>query len=508
MTTLADFDMTTLKIELRGIMALISVDRRTRKPLHRQIYDSFRDRVIRRELRAGELVPSSRLLARELRVSRLPVLNAYAQLLAEGYFESRVGAGTFIATSLPSQNQSLGAAAARIDYASRRISSCAAAMPRYERPVWAGSLGPFQIGQPDLHSFPMEIWSKLIARYSRRVQVKGLQYGDPMGLPELREAIAVYLRTARGVHCETDQIMIVSGSQQALDLTIRVIVDPGAAIWVEEPGYWLVHHVLRAAGCRAMPVPVDAEGLNVVAGIKLNRKARAAFVAPSHQYPLGVTMSATRRLQLLEWAQRAGAWIVEDDYDSEYRYNSKPIASLQGMDHHGRVIYIGTFSKVMFPALRLGYIVIPPDLVERFAAMRQSMDLCPSHIPQSVMHQFIREGHFARHIRRMRPIYAERRAVLITELARVFGEGAEIVGDEAGLHLALVLPQLRNDRQLAVRAANESLWLSPLSASFVGKSPRHGFVLGFGNTRANQIPAAIRQLKRLCAYRLNIIRGL
>src|SRR5437868_5126323 len=201
-------------------------------------------------------------------------------------------------------------------------------------------------------------------------------------------------------------------------------------------------------------------------------------------------MSATRRLQLLEWAQRAGAWIVEDDYDSEYRYNSKPIASLQGMDQHDRVIYIGTFSKVMFPALRLGYIVIPPDLVERFAAMRQSMDLCPSHIPQAVMHEFIREGHFARHIRRMRPIYAERREVLVTELAHAFAED-EIIGDEAGLHLALLLSKLRNDQQLAARAAKESLWLSALSASYVGKSPRQGFVLGFGNTRVKQIPAAV-----------------
>jgi GntR family transcriptional regulator / MocR family aminotransferase len=499
MTTLVDFDMTTLKTELRGVVALISVGRRARKPLHQQIYDSFRHRIIRRELRAGELVPSSRRLARELRVSRLPVLNAYAQLLAEGYFESRVGAGTFIATSLPAQHESLGAGTARIDSASRRISSRAAAMPPYQRPVWAGSLGPFQIGQPDLHSFPMDIWSKLIARYSRRVQVKGLQYGDPMGLPELRETIAVYLRTARGVRCEAGQIMIVSGSQQALDLTTRVIVDPGAAVWVEEPGYWLVHHVLRAAGCRSVAVPVDGEGLNVGAGIRLNRKARAAFVAPSHQYPLGVTMSATRRLQLLEWAQRAGAWIVEDDYDSEYRYNSKPIASLQGMDHHDGVIYIGSFSKVMFPALRLGYIVIPSALVERFAAMRQSMDLCPSHIPQAVMLEFIREGHFARHIRRMRPIYAERREVLATELARAFGEGAEIIGEEAGLHLTLLLPKLRNDQQIAARAAKESLWLSPLSASYAGNSPRRGFVLGFGNTRANQIAAAVRQLRGLCA---------
>jgi GntR family transcriptional regulator/MocR family aminotransferase len=500
MTNPAGFDMTTLKAEFRGIVALISVDRRVQKPLHQQIYDSFRHRIIQRELRAGELVPSSRWLARELRVSRLPVLNAYAQLLAEGYFESRVGAGTFIATSLPPIDApSLSVAAAKKDHTARRVSSRAAAMLPYQRPVWAGSLGPFQIGQPDLHSFPMDIWSKLIARYSRRVPVKGLQYGDPMGLPELRETIAVYLRTARGVRCEAGQIMIVSGSQQALDLTTRIIVDPGAAVWVEEPGYWLVHYVLRAAGCRSVPVPVDADGLNIAAGIRLKRKARAAFVAPSHQYPLGVTMSATRRLQLLEWAQRTGAWIVEDDYDSEYRYNGKPIASLQGMDQHDRVIYIGTFSKVMFPALRLGYVVIPHDLVESFAAMRQSMDLCPSHIPQAVMLEFIREGHFARHIRRMRPIYAERREVLVTELARAFGEGAAIIGDEAGLHLALLLPKLRDDQQFVARGAKESLWLSALSASYVGKSLRHGFVLGFGNARANQIPAAVRRLKRLCA---------
>src|SRR5213083_2209793 len=208
MTGPAEFCITTLKSQFRGVSNLITIDRRASKPLYQQIYDSFRSRIIRGELRAGDLVPSSRELARESRISRLPVLNAYAQLLAEGYFESRVGAGTFVATSLPSQPRSLGAEQTRINNTSRRISSRAAAMPAYERPVWAGSLGPFQIGQPDLHSFPMDMWSKLIARYSRRVQVKGLQYGDPMGLRELRETIAVYLRTARGVHCEAGQIMI------------------------------------------------------------------------------------------------------------------------------------------------------------------------------------------------------------------------------------------------------------------------------------------------------------
>ena len=494
MTGLAEFCITTLKSQFRGISNLITIDRRASKPLYQQIYDSFRSRIIRGDLRAGDLVPSSRELARESRISRLPVLTAYAQLLAEGYFESRVGAGTFISSSLPSRSTGSLPSAAR---GQRLLSAQVAALPKYERPSWAESLGPFQVGQPELQKCPIEIWLRLVARYSRRMRLKALQYAGAMGLPELREAIATYLRTSRGVRCEAQQVMIVSGSQQALDLASRVLLEAGRAAWVEEPGYWLVHHVLKAARCRIVPVPVDAEGLNVTAGIKLNRNARAAFVAPSHQYPLGVTMSAARRLQLLEWAQRSRAWIIEDDYDSEYRYGSLPIASLQGLDRNARVIYIGTFSKVMFPSLRLGYLVIPVDLIERFAAMRQVMDICPTHITQAVMSDFIREGHFARHVRRMRPIYAERRRVLVAELERQLGDNVTIMGDQAGMHLAIFLTPGRDDRKIAATAARQSLWLSPLSSSYVGRTPRHGFVLGFGNTKANEIPQAVRHLRKL-----------
>src|SRR5438876_12405094 len=373
--------MTSSKTHLRGVPNVISVDRRAAKPLYRQIYDSFRTRIIDGQLRPAQLVPSSREQARELRVSRLPVLNAYAQLIAEGYLESRAGSGTFVASSLPVVANARSAnVASAITLANRPVSKEAARLPRYERPSWAASLGAFQVGQPDLHRFPIEIWLRLVARYSRSMRVKALQYGDALGRADLREVIATYLRTSRGVRCEPEQIMVVSGSQQALDLATRVLLEAGSSAWVEEPGYWLVHHVLKAARCRIVPVPVDAEGLNVTAGIRLNRNARAAFAAPSHQYPLGVTMSAARRLRLLEWAQRSRAWIIEDDYDSEYRYSNLPIASLQGLDGNARVIYIGTFSKVMFPSLRLGYLVIPVDLIERFAAMRQVMDICPTHI--------------------------------------------------------------------------------------------------------------------------------
>jgi GntR family transcriptional regulator/MocR family aminotransferase len=486
------------KSQLKGGATLISVDRRAHKPIYKQIYAAFRARIVQRELRPGQLVPSTRELARELRVSRFPVLNAYAQLLAEGYFESHVGAGTFIASSLPEEplpqiRQIAGNPAPE----SRTISEGASTLPRYVGPSWAEGLGPFQVGQPELEMFPLKTWSKLVARHSRNMQPSDLQYGDAMGSKDLRDAIGIYLRTSRAVRCEADQIIIVSGSQQALDITTRVLLDPGAPVWVEEPGYWLVHHVLKAAGCRAVPVPVDLDGLDVSAGIRLSPEARAAFVAPSHQYPLGVTMSATRRLQLLAWAQEAGSWIIEDDYDSEYRYESPPISSLQGLDSNSRVIYIGTFSKVLFPSLRLGYIVIPPDLVDRFAAVRQSVDLCPPPINQAVLTEFIREGHFARHIRKMRQIYGERRRVLVKEIERELYPSCTIVGGEAGMHLTILTGGAIQDNEIATKAAERKLRLSALSLSYVGDAPRQGFVLGFGNTRASQIPGAVRLLKKL-----------
>jgi GntR family transcriptional regulator/MocR family aminotransferase len=484
-----------VKSSWRGIPPLITVDRKSAIPLYQQIYDSFRAKIMNGELRPGEAAPSTRELARELRISRLPVLNAYAQLVAEGHFETRMGSGTFVARTirLPARSEST----TRSGTAARLKSICAKAkaVPKFERPSWAERLGPFQVGQPELKSFPVHIWSRLLSRYSRELRVSALQYGSPMGLESLRELLAAYLRTSRGVRCGSEQIMIVNGSQQALDLVTRVLLDPGAAAWVEEPGYWLVHHVLASAGCKAVPVPVDLEGLNVAAGIKLKAKAKVAFVAPSHQYPLGVTMSATRRFQLLEWAHKAGSWIVEDDYDSEYRYDTMPIASLQGLDVNSRVIYTGTLSKVLFPALRLGYMVIPEDLVERFTAVRQAIDICPSHAAQAVLAAFIREGHFARHIRNMRKLYEDRRRVLIGEIEAQFGSSYQIMGAAAGMHMALLFGTEICDTRVATAAAERKLLVSPLSLSYIGRTARQGLVLGFGNSPSTQIPGAVRLLK-------------
>jgi GntR family transcriptional regulator/MocR family aminotransferase len=363
------------------------------------------------------------------------------------------------------------------------------------------SWGAFRVGQVAFDEFPLHVWSNLVARRCRSIDAQAFHYGDPMGSRGFRETIANYLKTARSLHCEAEQVMIVEGSQQALEISARVLLDPGNSVWVEQPGYRLARDVFALTGCRPVAVPVDNEGLDVAAGIKQCRKARAAFVTPSHQFPLGVTMSASRRLQLVDWAQNSGSWIIEDDYDSEFRYESLPIASLQGLDSNSRVIYIGTFSKVLFPSLRVGYIVIPSDLVERFHAIRRVMDLSPPRFYQEVLSDFIREGHFARHIRRMRVHYGELRSALVASLSRELGPLVEVLGDEAGMHVAVALQNGSRDLVIAERASRLNLSLWPLSPSYMGKASRQGFILGFGGTSLTEIPHAVRKLRNLLAVK-------
>jgi GntR family transcriptional regulator / MocR family aminotransferase len=495
-----------------GILPLMAVDRKLARALHRQIYDAFRTGIVDGSLRPGQRIPSTRVLASELGVSRFPVLNAYAQLLAEGYFESRVGAGTVVSNSLPEQQASSKPVAARVattraartHSAPRAVANRVSKLPRVENFPWLRGWGAFGVGQVALNQFPVQIWSNLITRHARNASLKSFHYSDPMGSKTLREMIAGYLRTARSLHCEAEQVMIVSGSQQALDISARVLIDPGSPVWMEEPGYRLAADAFAAAGCRIVPVPVDREGLNVAAGIKRCRKARAAFVTPSHQFPLGVTMSASRRFQLLDWAQNAGAWIMEDDYDSEYRYESSPIASLQGLDVNARVIYIGTFSKVLFPSLRIGYVVVPANLVDRFIAMRRAMDIGPPTFFLEVLADFIAEGHFARHIRRMRVLYRERRSALVDSIKNELGPSIEVLGDAAGMHLAIVLPKRSHDVQIAERAARQNLRVWPLSRAYAGDTSSAGLVsagliLGFGSTEIDEIPRAVRKLRNLLA---------
>ena len=484
-----------------GIVPIIRIDRRAREPLHRQIYDAYRTAIVESTLRPKDRVPSTRTLALELGLSRIPVLNAYAQLLAEGYFESRAGAGTVVSSTLPDQIPQLqrSVTSPSLGRGPRPISRACLPLQSMEGILhwFGGRLGAFSVGQPAFDHFPFKIWSRLVVRRSRNLNVSSMHYSDPMGSRHLREAIATYLRAARGVRCEAEQIMIVSGSQLALEVSTRVLLDRGSAVWMEEPGYGFARNVFALSSRRVVPVPVDDEGLDVAAGIKRCRNARAALVTPSHQYPTGVTMSASRRLQLLEWAHNCGSWIIEDDYDSEFRFDSMPIASLQGLDRSSQVVYIGTFSKVLFPSLRLGYLVVPSDLIDRFLAVRLTIDISPPTFLQSVLADFIEEGHFSRHIRRMRLLYRERRSVLLESLRKDLGIPVDVAGEQAGLHVSVTLPSGFRDIEIAERAERVGLWLAPLSTSYMKQPAPQGFILGFSNTPTVEIPRAVKKLSRL-----------
>src|SRR2546428_489010 len=392
---------------------------RTKTPMYRQLYDWFRRAIIDGQMRPGQRVPSTRGLAAELKISRIPVLGAFEQLLAEGYLEAFVGAGTYVARSIPDDTLSRPAEKARKGLQEigekrgpRRMSRRGVALTHMPAQSWLDNLGAFRVSLPALDHFPIGVWSKLVAWHSRRPSRGIMAYGDAMGYLPFREAIAEYLGAVRGVRCEASQILVTTGSQQALQISAQVLLDPKDRVWMEEPGYPGARQAFMTAGAQLIPVRVDHDGMNVAEIIPRGRNARAVYVTPSHQYPMGMTMSAARRMLLLNWAARSGAWIIEDDYDSAYRFASRPIASLQGLDTDGRVIYIGTFSKVMFPALRLGYVVVPTDLIRPFSAARDATDIFSSTLYQAVLTDFIEEGHFARHIRRMRMLYLDRRKTL------------------------------------------------------------------------------------------------
>ena len=479
------------------ITPVIAVERNSRTPLHQQVYDAYRRAILRGDLQPGQKIPSSRELASEIQISRFPVLHAYAQLHAEGYFESQVGSGTFISTALPEQvsppPQPRASAPDADPSKDRPISRRTALYPQLSKGLHLRGWGAFGPHQPAFDQFPFQIWSSLVARHSRNPHASAIHNINPLGSERFRDEICAYLRTARAVKCDPSQIMVVSGSQQALDITARVLFDPGDSVLVEEPGY--TRTVLAAAGCRLRPVPVDDEGMDIGYAARRFRGARAAFVTPSHQFPLGSTMSATRRLHLLNWAQSTGAWVIEDDYDSEYRFDARPIASLQGLDVNARVIYIGTFSKILFPSLRVGYIVIPLDLIKHFAAVRLAMDIFPPYLFQEVLADFMGLGHFGRHIRKMRQLYSARRATLMDCLQQEFGDQLEFHGAAAGMHVTVSISDGFDDQKIAARAAQDHLWLWPLSPHYLGEKRRPGFVLGFGSTTAEQMPAAVKRLR-------------
>ena len=398
----------------------LTLDAGSSVALHRQIYFEIRGAILDGRLRPGTRLPASRTLAKDLAVSRNTVMSAFDQLNAEGYIAGKVGAGSFVPAHLPQELIGAGGQRSEADedqagsghrvYPSKRAADSRRRCSKIEPRV------PFAPGLPEVDRFPFKEWARLLGRHWRRPSRDLLISTAPGGYPPLCAAITDYLATARAVFCRPEQVIITSGSRQALDLAARVLIDPGDPVWIEDPGYRPTGAVLGAAGAHLVPVPVDDEGLSFEEGQRVEPRPRMICISPSHQYPLGVTMSLRRRLQLLEGAREAGSFVLEDDYDSEYRYAGRPLAALQGLDQDGRVIYLGTFSKVMFPGIRLGYMVVPDHLLDAFLKIRTLIDAHPSSIGQAALAGFIEEGHLASHIRRMRPLYEKRQQALIDAL--------------------------------------------------------------------------------------------
>ena len=466
------------------------LDRASRTPLTRQIYMQARSAVLSGALRPGTRVPSSRAMASKLGVARASVVLAYEHLLAEGYVESRHGSGTFIAedlTGLVPRRRSASRATKR-------------AMPTpvqnfsdFERSAVQSDARPFNTGRTLIDARTAETWRSLTHRAVRRLGANDFGYTDPAGLAELRANICDYLRAARAVRCDPEQIVITAGTQQAIDIAIRVLLVPGDEVWVEDPGYPLTHAQLLLAKVRPHPIPVDAQGLVVDAGLRKAPRARAAFVTPSHQFPTGVALSMVRRLELLAWARQSGAFIVEDDYTSEFRYSGPPLASLQGLDNTEQVIYVGTLNKALFPGLRIGYAVVPRALLQTFTGARYLIDRQPATLQQTVVSEFMQQGHFAAHVRRMRQLYREQRDALAEILMQRAAGRLDVAVPDQGMHLVAYLCDASSDIAIEAAAQRAGIVVRAISRFYRAARPRRGLMLGFsGFPRQLIVPSAAR----------------
>jgi len=474
-------------------------------PLYVRISRALRVEILSGRLARGARLPSTRALAGELGVSRNIVLLAYEQLLAEGYATARRGSGTVVALGVPDERASNARVPERRGRRSRpvRLSAYARRIlggPSASAVGWApaGARLPydFRYGRPSFGDFPFTTWTRLLARRARRATIRDLDYGRPEGLAALRERIADYLRRARGVRCEPEQVVIVDGTQQALDLAARVLVGPGDRVLLEEPHYRPARIAFAAAGARTDVIPVDEHGMRVDRLPAGTGRHRLAFVTPSHQFPTGAVMPLARRIELLAWADRAGALVFEDDYDSEFRYGGAPVQALQGLDRAGRVIYTGTFSKVMFPALRLGYMVLPGSIRVAFVTAKAFADTGSPTLYQSALADFMEEGHFERHLRRSRARNAARRESLLDAIGRHLGESVEISGANAGLHVLLWLRGVPAGRVDAIRrkAAGLGVGVYPVAPFYLKPPRRAGLILGYASLTEEEIRAGVERL--------------
>jgi GntR family transcriptional regulator/MocR family aminotransferase len=474
-------------------------------PLHRQIGLQIRAAILERRLAPGLKLPSSRLMAAELGCARGTILLAMDQLVAEGYVVAQAASGLSVATDLPDEMlvspkvvaARRGAPGPVAPTLSRRTSAALAAQTI--EPAVDDAPTAFPTGQPDREAFPFALWAKLLEREWRQPSWAIAGALHPFGHPGLRDAIASYLGMARGFSCEGSAVVVTSGMRQSLALFATLILDAGQEAWIEEPGFVGTREAMAAAEVKAVPVPVDAQGFSVEAALRRAPKARLAVVAPSHQFPLGTVLGLPRRLELLSWAERTGSWIAEDDFDGEYRYAGRPLAPLRALDRTGRVAYLGSFSKLLFPALRLSYIVLPASLAESAQRVMTGTAARASLIGQGALGRFIADGHLAAHLRRTRLLYADRQQALIAAVDRSLKGLLEVAPDPGGMHLvarpAAALAATFDDHAVAAACAARGLSVSPLSACYSGRVRQQGLILGYAGTPVADMANAVATLR-------------
>jgi GntR family transcriptional regulator/MocR family aminotransferase len=475
-----------------------SLDTASTEPLHRQLYEELRRAILNGRIAPGSRLPASRELASVSRISRNTVLSAYEQLLAEGYILSRAGSGTFVAYAFPESivPEQVSPSPLARPAAPRRLSAMGSRtaeldLVRRHAPATANAFRP---GLPALDQFPMEIVRRIADRRMKRASVRMLAYGDPQGYLPLREAIAAHLSAARGANCDASRVVIVHGAQSGIALCAQLLLDPGDRVWMEDPGYFAARAAFQLVGAQVVPVPVDVHGLDVASGIAAAPEARLVYCTPSHQNPTGVTMTLPRRMQLLQWAESAGAWIVEDDNASEYRYHGRPLAALQAIDTSDRVIYVGTFSKVLYSSLRIGYLVLPEDLVEPFVRTLDVQTRGASALVQGVLADFMVEGHFARHLRRMRTLYATRMEALEKAVHELAGDVLDLQPLEGGLNRLAMLPTGVHDVDVVRELAALSVLAAPLSMYTMRPAARGGLILGFAGVDEPEIRSGVARI--------------
>jgi GntR family transcriptional regulator/MocR family aminotransferase len=478
----------------------LKIDHSSGIPLYKQLYDNFRKAILDGKFSPGQKLPGTRSLADELNISRNTVVLAFEQLLLEGYIKGKVGSGSFV-NEIPDNMLNVKEKISRTKSEKKITKNLAVQLGSPEllhRNTSSEEIIPFQNGVPALDEFPVKTWLKINSQTAKQISSIHLGYGDAAGYKPLREEIASYLRTYRAVNCTAEQIIIVNGSQQGLDLVMRALLNHGDPVWHEDPGYFGARASMLFAGAEIFPCPLDSEGLNIEYSSVKYPAPKLIYTTPSHQFPLGFTMSISRRIQVLQYASKNDCWIIEDDYDSEFRYSGDPLPSLQGMDKNNCVLYLGTFSKVLFPGLRLGYLVLPdPQMLSLFVSAKSMMDRQSPTFEQIVTSQFLKEGYFTKHIRKMRTLYKERQEFLIKEVNKELGNLIRLKSSEAGMHLIAWLPEDYDEFKISKIARENNLIVYPVSEYVLKFKQKPGLFLGYTAFDKASLKAGVQKLKKV-----------